>query len=55
VTTPLRPCGRERCRLCNPRPIHDEPRESLASLLLGAAILFAAFVLAFVLIPALAL
>jgi len=40
------------------RPVYLPPaepeRESFASLLLGAAILFAAFVLAFVLIPALA-
>jgi len=48
-------CGRESCLFCNPRPIHDEPRgETLAELLLGAAMLFAAFVLAFVLIPLLA-
>lgn len=54
MTTPLRPCGRERCRLCNPRPIHDEPADTLPMLLLSAAMLFATFVLAFVLIPVLA-
>ena len=55
--TELRPCGRPSCRLCYPRPepVRHDGDESFASLLLGAAILFAAFVLAFVLIPALAL
>jgi hypothetical protein len=55
VTTPLRPCGRERCRLCNPQPIHDEPRDTLPMLLLSAAMLVAVCILAFVLLPVLVL
>jgi hypothetical protein len=55
MTTPLRPCGRDACRLCNPRPIHEEPRgETLAELLLGAAMLGLVFILAFVLLPVMA-
>lgn len=46
---PLRPCGRDRCRYCNPRPgpVRHDGEESLASLLVGAAFLFG--LLAFVL------
>ena len=50
----LRPCGRAECRLCNPRPIHEERHETLAELLLGAAMLVLLFILAFVLLPVLA-
>ena len=56
----LRDCGNPACHICRwnregePDSGHSAGEESLASLLLGAAILFAAFVLAFVLIPALA-
>jgi hypothetical protein len=50
----LRPCGNPRCRLCNPRPVHDDRQDTLAELLLaGAAIVVLAFV-AFVLLPVLA-
>lgn len=55
MTTPLRPCGRERCRLCNPRPIHDEPRDTLPMLLLSAAMLVLLGIFAFVLLPVLVL
>ena len=51
MTTPLRPCGRERCRLCNPRPIHDESRLSLAVGLVGIAL---ALFFVVVLLPGLA-
>lgn len=55
----LRDCGNPACHICRwnreGEPIDSgHPEESLASLLLGAAVLFAAFVLAFVLIPVLA-
>ena len=55
----LRQCGNPACLICS-RNVpgeaidsgHPAGEESFASLLLGAAILFAAFVLAFVLLPA---
>jgi hypothetical protein len=56
MTTPLRPCGRPECRLCNPRPIHEEPKgDTLATLLLSAAMIVLACIFAFVLLPALVL
>lgn len=70
MTPRLRPCGDPSCHICRWRdtdppdsghPVDDDPRkasswenESLASLLLGAAILVAIFVLAFVVLPVLA-
>lgn len=33
----LRPCGREGCRVCTPRPVSEPPDESRARALLGLA------------------
>jgi hypothetical protein len=52
--TELRPCGRARCRLCNPIPAPEPPNDTLAELLIGAAMLVVLFALAFVLLPVLA-
>lgn len=62
MTTPLRPCGRPECVLCNPRrrPPHARPaageerRETLAMALLGAACIVALFLLVFVVLPIIA-
>jgi hypothetical protein len=56
VSGPLRPCGREECRLCRPEldDVDDVREDDLASLLVGAAFLVALFVLCFVLLPVLA-
>ncbi len=57
MSPPLRPCGRPECRICRwragDRPDSGQPGETLASLLLGAAVIVLVFTLAFVLLPAL--
>lgn len=51
----VRPCSPEGCRYCRPRPMVEEPtQETLAELLLGAAMLVLVFILAFVLLPVMA-
>jgi hypothetical protein len=52
MSGPLRPCGREECRLCNPDPEPDA--DSLASVFIAAAFLFMLFILCFVFLPVLA-
>lgn len=48
----LRPCSPEGCRYCRPAPVVEEPDgETLAELLLGAAMLILVFIFAFVLLP----
>jgi len=53
VVNELRPCGNPRCRLCNPRPVHDDRQDTLAELLLAAAAIVVLAFVAFVLVPVL--
>lgn len=54
MSGPLRPCGNERCRLCNPIPGPEPESETLAMALLGLAGIVAMFVVLFVLLPVMA-
>lgn len=53
MTGPLRPCGRAECRLCNPRPLHEEPRDGIVELGWGLLLFVLIGIVCFVLLPVL--